>query len=57
MLEAIILLVVVGVICYLVYTYVPMPAPFKTVLTVIFVILAIVILLRALGLSTGGLHL
>lgn len=51
MIEILIVLIVVGVCLYLVNTYVPMPAPFKTVLNVIVVLALCIWLLGAFGLT------
>jgi len=40
---------ILGVIAYLIETYLPMPAPFKIVMRVIIVLFAIFLLLNALG--------
>jgi len=42
-------LAVIGVIWYLVTTYIPMPAPMKTVITVIAVIALCLLLLQVFG--------
>lgn len=43
-------LVIIGVVLYLVTTYIPMPQPIKTVITVIVVLVLCVYLLRWAGL-------
>lgn len=53
----IIVLAVIGVIWYLVTTYIPMPAPMKTVITVVVVIALCLFLLSALGIGHTVLHL
>ena len=47
-----IVLVLVGVALYLIETYVPMAAGFKTVIRVVAILLLIVYLFRAFGLSS-----
>jgi hypothetical protein len=54
MIEALIVLVVLGVVWWLVTTYVPMPAPIKTVITVIVVLMLCLWLLRVFGIWHGG---
>jgi hypothetical protein len=46
----ILLVVVLGVVLWLVCTYIPMPQPIKTVLVVAVVIIIVVLLIDALGL-------
>lgn len=43
------ILIVLGVIVYLVETYIPMSPPFKVVLRVVVVVVACLLLLEALG--------
>ena len=52
-LEFIIICVVLGLVVYLVNTYLPLPAPIKTIILVAVVIVIIVILLRAMGILGG----
>lgn len=49
--EVLIVLVVIGVALYLVYTYIPMAAPIKTVITVIVVLALVVWLLQTFGIT------
>lgn len=51
MIETLIVLVVIGVCWYLVVTYIPMPAPIKTVITVIAVLLLVIFLLNLTGIT------
>jgi hypothetical protein len=46
-------LVLVGVVLWLVNTYIPMAAPIKTILNVVVVVLVILWLLNAFGLTSG----
>jgi hypothetical protein len=55
MIEILIVLVVVGVVLYLVNTYVPMAAPIKTIINVLAVLFLCVWLLSAFG--VGGFRL
>lgn len=55
--ELLLILVVVGFICWLVLTYVPMPSPFKEVFVFIVIMLLIVLILQSVGLIHTGLHL
>ena len=48
--QVIIVLVILGVVLYLLQTYVPMAAPIKTVITVLVVLAVCVWLLRLVGL-------
>lgn len=50
MIELLILLVVVGVVLYLVNTYVPMAPPIKTIINVLVVLGLVIYLLQAFGL-------
>ena len=49
-----VMLVVIGVVWYLVTTYIPMAAPIKTVITVIAVLALCIFLLNYFGLLGGG---
>jgi hypothetical protein len=49
MINLLVLLVIVGVVLYLVNTYVPMAAPIKTILNVVVVVAVCVWLLRVTG--------
>lgn len=51
LLEFVILIAVIGFIIYLITTYVPMPAPFKTVIYGVAAIVIIIALLRVLGIG------
>jgi hypothetical protein len=51
MISVLLVLVVVGFILYMVQTYVPMPAPFKTVITVVVVIFLIIWLMGVFGIA------
>jgi hypothetical protein len=46
-----VVLVVIGVVWYLVTTYIPMPAPIKTVITVIAVLVLCIFLLNMFGIT------
>ncbi len=50
MIQLLFLLVVVGVVLYLINTYVPMAAPIKTILNVVVVLGVCLMVLRAAGL-------
>jgi hypothetical protein len=56
MVSLIIALVVFGLIWWLVTTYIPMPPPIRTIVTVVFVLILIVWLLQFVG-GVPGLHL
>ena len=51
MLETLLTLCVIGLIGYLIITYVPMIAPVKTVVTIAFAFIAVWYLLKILGIS------
>ncbi len=53
LISIIVVLVVVGVILWLVQTYIPMPAPIKTMITVVVVLFLCVWLLRLFGIGSG----
>jgi len=53
LISIIVVLVVVGVILWLVQTYIPMPAPIKTIITVVVVLFLCVWLLRLFGIGTN----
>ncbi len=53
LISIIVVLVVVGVILWLVQTYIPMPAPIKTVITVVVVLFLCIWLLRLFGIGSG----
>ncbi len=54
LISLIITLAVVGFLLWLVLTYIPMPPPFKQVITVIVVIVLVLWLLNGFGLIGGG---
>lgn len=47
-------LALIGFVWYMLVTYVPMPAPMRTVITVLAVIFLIIIVLQAFGLISGS---
>ena len=49
LISLLIALIVVGVVLWLVTTYIPMPAPFKTVIMVVAVLVLCIWLLQAFG--------
>jgi hypothetical protein len=51
LISLLVVLVVLGLVWYLVTTYVPMPAPVKTVITVIAVLILCIWLLQSFGLT------
>ena len=53
MLTIIFTLAIIGLIVWLILTYVPMPEVFKTVITIIVVIFAVLLLFQALGHPIG----
>lgn len=48
-----IVLIIVGLIWWLVRTYLPLPAPVKTVIDVVGVLILIIMLLQLFGIGTG----
>lgn len=55
LISAVIVLVIIGVVLYLLTTYIPMAAPIKTVITVLVVIACVLYLLRVAGVYSGPL--
>ena len=53
-LEFIILCVVLGLVVWLVNTYLPIPQAIKTVILVAVIVLLVVVLLRAMGIFSGA---
>lgn len=53
LLGLLLVLIVLGVILWLVETYLPMPQPIKVLIYVVVVIFIVILLFRALGVSTG----
>jgi len=51
LIETLVLLVVIGVVLYLVETYVPMSPPIKTVIRVVVVLFLAIALLNAFGVT------
>jgi len=49
LIELVLVMAIVGFLVYLIVTYIPMPAPFKTAIVVIVVIVLVLYLLRILG--------
>jgi hypothetical protein len=56
LLGIIILIVVLGLVWWVISTYIPMPPAGRTVLTIVFVVVLLVALLNFLGVGTGVLH-
>jgi len=57
MIEVLVVLVVVGVVLWLVNTYVPMQPPFKAIINVVVLIAVLLWILSAFGLIHGFPHL
>jgi hypothetical protein len=53
LLSVIIVLIIIGVLMYLVNTYIPMAAPIKSILNIVVIICVIVWLLQVFGLISG----
>ena len=51
MISLILGLALIGLVVYLIETFVPMPAPFKTVIRVVVIIVLIIYLVRLFGLD------
>lgn len=49
LIEFILLVVVIGLIVWVVNTYLPIPEPLKTIILVVAVVVVLVVLIRALG--------
>ncbi len=43
-------IVILGIVAWLINTYLPLPAPFKTIILVILIVVAVVVTLNAFGL-------
>ena len=43
------LIALIGVVTYLIITYIPMPAPFKTIITVVAVVSVLIVLWQVFG--------
>jgi len=56
MLSVIFTLVILGLVLYLIETFIPMAPPFPTAIRIIFGIFALIIVLQALGIPVLGLH-
>lgn len=56
MIEALIILVIVGVILWFVTTYVPMPPPFKSAILIIGAIFCVIYILQMLGITNFDFH-
>lgn len=49
-------LIVLGLVLYLIETFIPLAAPFPTAIRIVFGIIALVLVLQALGIPVLGLH-
>lgn len=56
LISLLVVVIVIGVVLWLIQTYVPMPAPFKTLVMVILALVACVWLLQAAGIAHLGLR-
>ena len=52
MIELLVFIVILG-LCYWAVSLIPLPAPFPTIVQIIFIIIAVVALLNVFGFSTG----
>lgn len=57
LIHIIVVLVIVGVLLWLINTYIPMARPIKTILNVVVVIMVILWLLSVFGLIGGGMFM
>lgn len=55
--QILVILVILGLILYLVNTYIPMAPPIKTVVNVVAILLLCIWLLEISGLLSGGVYL
>lgn len=55
MVALIIWIVVIGIIAWLINSYVPIPQPFKTLINIVLIVIALLLILNAFGLTDGGL--
>lgn len=53
MIELILVLALIGCAAYFLVTYVPMLAPFKTLITILAVVFCVLVLVRAFGLDVA----
>ena len=51
LIQLIVVLAVVGLVLYLVQTYIPMAAPFKTIINVVVIVVLCIWLLRMVGIG------
>lgn len=56
LISLIVLVLILGLVWYVISTYVPMPPAGKTVLAIAFAVIVILALLSFLGVGTGILH-
>jgi len=54
LIQIVVILIVVGVLLWLVETYIPMAAPFKTIIRVVVVVAVCIWLLQLSGILGGG---
>lgn len=57
LIQIVVVLIVVGVLLWLVQTYIPMAAPIKTIITIVVILFVCIWLLSAFGLLSGGPYL
>lgn len=51
----VVLIVVIGLVAWIVNSYLPIPQPFKTIINVVLIVVALIVVLNAFGLM-GGLN-
>jgi hypothetical protein len=56
MIQLLITLVVLGVVWYLIETYVPIAEPFRTIIRIVLILFLCLWLLSTFGIIGGGLH-
>lgn len=54
LIQLVVILIVIGVLLWLVNTYIPMAAPIRTIINVVVIIFVCLWLLQAFGLFSGG---
>jgi len=57
LIQIVVVLIVIGVLLWLVNTYIPMAAPIKTIINIVVVVFVCLWLLSAFGLLSGGPYL
>lgn len=54
MIALIIWILVIGIVAWLITSYTPIPQPFKTIIMIVLVVIALILILNAFGLTDGS---